>query len=178
MRLDPDAVLSALSGGDAPSLDSPSLQPTAPTMGELPDDANTRKPAWTRWAIPLTLVAVIAAAAIYEFSRGRRRRAARAGSADAGASDRRARVRAETVRAGVSETPLPNPIGTPPVDRARRREPAARRGAGVRTAPTLARAATAAPAPSAAEAPLVLTFRDASWTEVKDAQRTACWSRR
>ena len=70
VRIDAEKVLAALPGGDAPALGSPALQPTAPTIGHLPT-MEYAKPGWTRWAIPLTLVAVIAAAAIYEFSRGR-----------------------------------------------------------------------------------------------------------
>src|SRR6185436_16735320 len=70
LHLDADAVLASLPGASTPSLDSPALHQTAPTIGELP--ASERgKSSWTRWAIPLTLVAIIAAAAVYEFSRGR-----------------------------------------------------------------------------------------------------------
>jgi type IV pilus assembly protein PilF len=69
LRLDPDEVLGALTTGTAASaLDAPLLQATAPTMGELPT-AEHSKAAWTRWAIPLILAAVVAAAAVYEWVR-------------------------------------------------------------------------------------------------------------
>jgi cytoskeleton protein RodZ len=70
LNLDAEAVLASLPGGTTPLPDSPLLHPTAPTMGELPT-LERSKSSWTRWAIPLTLVAVIAAVAVYEFSRGR-----------------------------------------------------------------------------------------------------------
>ena len=52
-----------------PSLEAPTLQPTAPAMGELPTTVEPSKAGWTRWAIPLTLAAVVAAAAVYEWKR-------------------------------------------------------------------------------------------------------------
>lgn len=69
MNLDPEQVLKALPAGAAtPALEAPTLQPTAPTMGELPT-TEQKKARWTRWAIPLTLAAVVAAAAVYEWGR-------------------------------------------------------------------------------------------------------------
>ncbi len=69
LHLDPDAVLDALPGASAgPALDAPTLHPTAPSIGELPT-TETHRPGWTRWAIPLTLAAIVAAAAVYEFLR-------------------------------------------------------------------------------------------------------------
>ena len=62
VRLDPEAVLGALPAAAAPTLDSPTLHATAPTMGELPTTEPARH-GWTRWAIPLTLVAIIGATA-------------------------------------------------------------------------------------------------------------------
>jgi cytoskeleton protein RodZ len=54
VHLDPDAVVGALpAGAAAPALEAPTLQQTAPTMGELPTTDHSR-PAWTRWAMPLT----------------------------------------------------------------------------------------------------------------------------
>ena len=161
VRVDPDQVLTALAGSDAQSLDSPALQPTAPTIGELPT-ADHARPGWTRWAIPLTLVAVIAAAAIYEFSRGggdsQRTPAVSPGVSE---PERGAAPRP----ASGTETPLPNPVGTP--------APAtgASEAAGVPpgTAPP-APAPTPAAGPATPEPTLVLTFRDASWTDVKDGR--------
>ena len=69
VRLDPEKVLGALpAGATAPALEAPTLQPTAPTIGELPTTDHS-KPGWTRWAIPLTLAAIVAAAAVYEWLR-------------------------------------------------------------------------------------------------------------
>jgi cytoskeletal protein RodZ len=70
LRLDPEQVLGALpAGGAMPSLEAPTLHPTAPAMGELPTTVEPSKAGWTRWAIPLTLAAVVAAAAVYEWKR-------------------------------------------------------------------------------------------------------------
>jgi len=156
VRIDPDKVLAALAGGDAASLDSPALQPTAPTIGELPT-ADHGRPGWTRWAIPLTLVAVIAAAAIYEFSRGGSD-SQRTPAVSPGVSEPE-RGAAPKPPAAASETPLPNPVaGAAPSAESPAREAADK-------APT-----AAASAPAVAEVTLVLAYRDASWTEVKDGR--------
>jgi cytoskeleton protein RodZ len=69
VHLDAERVLRALpAGASAPALEAPTLTQTAPTMGELPTTDHTRTP-WARWAIPLTLVAIIVAAGIYEWMR-------------------------------------------------------------------------------------------------------------
>ncbi len=66
VHLDPESVLGALpASAAAPSLESPALHPTAPSIGELPTAANG-KASWTRWAIPVTLVAIIGATVAYE----------------------------------------------------------------------------------------------------------------
>ncbi len=65
----PSACCGALPGGTAaPALEAPTLHPTAQTMGELPTTDHSRTP-WSRWAIPLVLAAIVAAAAIYEWMR-------------------------------------------------------------------------------------------------------------
>jgi cytoskeleton protein RodZ len=69
VRLDAEHVLGALpSGSETPTLEAPTLHPTAPAMGELPTTDATRAP-WTRWAIPASLAAVVAVAAVYEWAR-------------------------------------------------------------------------------------------------------------
>ena len=158
VRVDPDKVLAALAGGDAAALDSPALQPTAPTIGELPATDHAR-PGWTRWAIPLTLVAVIAAAAFYEFSRGGGD-SQRVPAVPPGVTEPEHGATPPPSGTGAGETPLPNPVGSP--------APEAGGAAGTPPAGAPPAAPTAAPAP--AEATLVLTFRDASWTEVKDSR--------
>jgi hypothetical protein len=74
-------------------------------MGELPT-TEQKKAGWMRWAIPLTLAAVVAAAAVYEWGRpggGPRSTVAK----DAGAvSEAPAAVPGHDK----SETPLPNPF--------------------------------------------------------------------
>ena len=69
LHLDADTVLAALPAAAAgPALEAPTLHPTAPSIGELPT-TEPHRPGWTRWAIPLTLAAIVAAAAVYEFLR-------------------------------------------------------------------------------------------------------------
>jgi len=157
VHVDPERVLAALSAGDSHEPDSPALHPTAPTMGELPTSDHAR-PGWTRWAIPLTLIAVVATAAIYEFARGpgEPRRPAVPTPA---ASEPEPPPAAKAPAAGGAETSPPAPPSTPlsnPFSAA----PATVAPAGP---------AAGAAAPGGAEATLVLAFRDSSWAEVKDA---------
>jgi len=150
-------------------------------MGELPA-VDRGKPGWTRWAIPLALLAAIATAVIYEYSRGRvdglRLPAIFSGF-------RAPETAAPTAPAApTGETPLSNPIvEAPPEPKgAEPAAPGAADAAPTEAAPGAATPATTTAAPAteteappaatsaapAAEATLVLTFRDASWTEVKD----------
>jgi cytoskeleton protein RodZ len=106
MKLDADAVLAALPGtGAAPALEAPSLHETAHSIGELPT-AGGHRPGWTRWAIPLTLVAIIAGAAAYEFLRpiGDARRA---GTKESPAVATTAPAKPAPESGGVA---LPNPV--------------------------------------------------------------------
>jgi cytoskeleton protein RodZ len=183
VRLDPESVLAALPGtASTPTLDSPQLHATAPTIGELPTNEHS-KPGWTRWAIPLTLVAIIAAAALYEFIHP---------AADIHRDG--ANVPASAPEASLSKTapeiigtPLPNPVapvpgpsyvampdampGPVPAPTASIIVPAVTAAKPAIEAPPAAPAATAAAASSAravADSPLTLAFRDFSWTEIKD----------
>jgi len=176
VRLDPDAVLAALPPGAAmPTLDSPALHPTAQTMGELPS-AEPPRHGWTRWAIPLTLAAIIGATAAWEWMHPAGE-APRAPGKDVPPPERAAPSRGPEVIG----TPLPNPIAMAPAPVA----PAPEKNLPTETAPVASIApapATATPpvpeagptvappasAPAPPEAPLVLSFRDFSWTEVKD----------
>jgi cytoskeleton protein RodZ len=167
VRLDPETVLAALPGAAvAPALEAPALHETAPTMGELPTSERTR-PGWARWAIPLTLVAIVAAAAVYEFMRGPDSRPATPAAGPERAAAERPTVATAAVPAPPpaaapaepSGTPLPNPVAaTPP--------PPAAESAAPATAPAPV-SAVAGP-PGAADVPLVLAFRAASWVEIKD----------
>jgi cytoskeleton protein RodZ len=166
VRLDPEKVLGALAAGaTASTLAAPTLQPTAPTIGELPTSDHA-KPGWTRWAIPVTLAAIVAAAAVYEWSRPAGDGRPVGGSAAPGTGGHSAAPPAAQDRSAV---PLANPVAA---------------GASAPEAIPL-QAPAAVPAPSAAPAgaapaaipvgsapasdqPLTLSFRDYSWTEVRD----------
>jgi cytoskeleton protein RodZ len=68
LKLDVDAILAALPGDGAAALDRPSLAATTRAIGELPSERAAR-PGAAKWAIPLALIAIVAIAALYEFSR-------------------------------------------------------------------------------------------------------------
>lgn len=181
LQLDAETVLGALAAGSgAPALAAPTLQPTAPTMGELPVGDHPR-PAFSRWAIPLTLAAIVAAAALYEWLRP-------AGDgkpvvSQAPATTERP-VTVAPVPPPVGGSPLPNPLASAPPAAATAAEVASPAVAATETAvgsapATLAASksieaparegiAGAAAAPGPGDAQLVLQFRDFSWTEVKD----------
>ena len=165
LRLDSDTVLAALPDSAAPAAhEHPSLAPTPRPMGELPADAQTR-PSPARWAIPLALVAVVTVAAVYEMARPP------AEPARPVASDRsvpptvKAAPAAETapgIAPGNTSTALPNPLaGTDDKADAPPDGAMAKAAAGDPPAPR-------ALAPGAATAPIVLTFVDTSWVEVRD----------
>jgi cytoskeleton protein RodZ len=166
LRLDPESVLGALPAATgAPALESPALRPTAQSIGELPAAERSER-GWGRWAIPVTLVAIIAATVIYEQMGpavdSRRGVAREAPHPPEGAADARAPE--------IIGTPLPNPVATPgPTTR----EPPPAEAAAVTPE-------TRAPAPPAVlpmTAPLVLAFRDFSWTTVKDRDGAVLLSR-
>jgi cytoskeleton protein RodZ len=163
LQLDPEAVLSALpASAAAPSLEAPTLHATASSIGELPD-AGGRKSAWTRWTIPLVLIAAVAGAAVYEYRR----------QADDDAANGAQRPATPARNTGEVTTALPNPVlsapstdapstgASPPAPSA-----ASPTDAAADAAPTSANVAALAPA--AEEATLVFDYRDFSWTEVRD----------
>jgi cytoskeleton protein RodZ len=177
VRLDPDQVLGALAAGTAErALEAPALQQTAPTMGELPT-AEHSKAGWMRWAIPLMLAAVVAAAAVYEWLRPSEVTHPAAATAS--------ETSAAPAPGDKSVTSLPNPVvaaaaSAAPTSAAEvtpaGSAPASVPAAGIVVAPASAAsgpAATAAAPPAAAAAPAAeetigITFRDYSWTEVRD----------
>ncbi len=170
VRLDPDDVLGALAAGTATSaLDAPTLQATAPTMGELPTTEHT-KAGWTRWAIPLVLAAVVVAAAVYEWVRPH----SVANPAAPVAIAPEASV-APTMSPDKAATLLPNPLAAsiPPAAPAPPAEPPQAVASAPTTptagivAPSATTAAAAAAAPAAGET-IAFAFRDYSWTEVRD----------
>lgn len=151
LHLDSTSVLAALPEGDAaPSLDRPSLASTTRTMGELPAELQAKSNA-ARWAIPLALVAIVAIAAVYEWTR-----TAPAGTRS-GADTKTAPVAAPVA------TPAPDSAVAAPgtTDPAATAEPARSESRGPGGAP-----ATATPG----NTPLVLVFRGSSWVEIKDAK--------
>ncbi len=175
VRLDADTVLGALpAGAAAPALAAPTLHQTAPTMGELPVTDHAR-PLFSRWVIPLTLAAIVAVAALYEWFRPAGETRPAAGKVPA----------ATSAEPPGTPTPLPPNVGTPmpdplpltpntgtPLPNPLAAAPATITPAAHADAtPTEASApavATAPGAPGADDVELVLAFRDFSWTEVKD----------
>lgn len=158
LRLDTATVLAALPEGDAaPSLNQPSLAPTPRAMGEIPADAQS-KPGSARWAIPLALVAIVAIAAVYEWTRNVPEAPRGASDAKSGAIATPVPTQPLTAPAPASDAAMPAPVATAPsADAPQAAEPA-------RTGSTVV--APAAPG----NAPMVLVFRGSSWVEIKDSR--------
>jgi cytoskeleton protein RodZ len=192
VRVDAESVLDALPAGTATSnLESPALHAMAPTMGELPTTEPARH-GWTRWAIPLTLIAIIAATAAWEWIHP-------AADAPRGAAKKAAQLptgQATAVAPEVIGTPLRNPLASsapptvpsaaplqaPPPAKSLAASPAPMNPATTEASepapPARAVVAQTAGAPAAAvEAPLTLAFRDFSWTEVRDRSGRVLLSR-
>jgi len=170
LRLDPDAVLGALPAAPTPMLDSPALHTTTQTMGELPTTEAPRH-GWTRWAIPLTLIAIIGATAAWEWMHPAAE-SLRSAVKPASAPERTAAPRTPEVVG----TPLPNPVTAtsgPAESVASPPPPVAPAPAAAGSEPPSSAEAAVANAPVAVEpvaagAALSLSFRDYSWTLVKD----------
>ena len=157
LRLDADALLSALpESAAAPSLDRPTLTPTARTMGDLPSESPA-KPSAARWAIPLALIAIVAIALAYEFGRPLLERGkSELGSRMPPAKTTPAPAALSAPATDSPATPAAAPAATPVAQDNAQAEP-----------PTTA--ATMAPG---TETPLVFVFRGTSWIEVRDAKGT------
>ena len=185
VHLDPEKVLGALpAGASAPTLEAPMLQQTAPTMGELPTSEHS-KSGWTRWAIPLTLAAIVAAAATYEWLRPPGESRATLGGDPAANIERPAPIIAKQEAPGTS---LQNPLAatapdpTPDTPPSTSSAPASTASPSSASTASSAPASTASPSPATAPSPaptpatgttialqpLMLAFRDYSWTEVRD----------
>jgi cytoskeleton protein RodZ len=181
VRLDPETVVGALAeGSTGSSLAAPTLHPTAPTIGELPTSDHA-KPGWTRWAIPVTLAAIVAAAAVYEWLRPAGDGHLAGGTVTPGAP---ATSTAPPTSAPAPTTPAhpAPPAGVPDRSAVPLASPQATGTSGPEPAPVPAPVTVPAPAPIAADAPapgpaaaapaddqpLTLSFRDYSWTEVRD----------
>jgi cytoskeleton protein RodZ len=165
LRVDADAVVAALPGHESGSpLDRPTLTPTARPMAELRDESERRN-TWARWLIPLALLAIVAVAAVYEFTRpalSGRRAAADAASGPA---------TAPTPPSATQATALPNPLEPPSSSAAPSTAAPPVKGNAEPVAATQAAAASSAASAAGtavSEATLLLTFNASSWVEVKD----------
>ncbi len=167
LKLDVDAILAALPGDGAAALDRPSLAATTRAIGELPSERAAR-PGVAKWAIPLVLIAIVAIAALYEFSRppspapvATTPAAAPApapppaaepspSSPPAPQADAQPGGPPPASLAGTTTTSLPNPVAA---------------GA---TAASSASAPAASPAAQGAPNQLSVRFHGTSWIEVRD----------
>ena len=190
VQLDPERVVRALpAGASAPTLEAPTLTPTAPTMGELPTTDHT-KARWARWAIPLTLAAIIAAAGVYGWMRPRgeirvaagERRLRRKRRKSGARNSHRRMCRALSLRNPLAATSPPTE-GSPVTDSSVVTAPAAPASPTPAAAPTSASTtpspiasdaaktspiATGVAAAPATEQTVVFAFRKYSWTQVRD----------
>lgn len=141
LRLDPDATVAALPGTEA-TLERPSLAPGHRTIGEIPRDEARRSPV-ARIAIPAALVAIVAVAVAYEWTRP---------GADARKATAEKRSAAPATTPVPAATPLPNPLA-----------------ASVAISPTAPESAIGPPPAPATDGTLVFAFRGLSWVEVRDA---------
>jgi cytoskeleton protein RodZ len=185
MHLDPDAIVAALPDAvAAPALDKPAIGISTRPMGELPVSQQARGITWSRWAIPLAIAALIGVAAMYEITRKES-----LPLSDKAPAAKRVQVDPIGPLTGAG-TPLPNPLAgsettatqapanAPPMDAPTgppRGDPAALPGPPASPPPSLPITVANAPTvPSStssvpAAATLVIKYRGASWTEVRDA---------
>lgn len=193
VHLDPAVVLAALPGDGAdPGLTRPALATQGRPMGEIPAEHAPRR-TWTRWAIPLALIAIVAVAVAYERLRPQTASTADTSAVPASGTTSHPRTPADA-QPPPGATTLPNPVGataveippsgdtpgTRPADQAAAPPAtAAASTSGAVLAPSAARPAASTPAVTApatvaaasATAPVLeLAFRGVSWIEVKDAR--------
>jgi cytoskeleton protein RodZ len=169
LKLDVDAILAALPGDGAAALDRPSLAATTRAIGELPSERAAR-PGVAKWAIPLVLIAIVAIAALYEFSRppspapvATTPAAAPAPAAEPSPSsppapqaDAQPGGPPPASLAGTTTTSLPNPVA------------AGATAASSAPAPAAPSPAAASPATQGAPNQLNVRFHGTSWIEVRD----------
>ena len=157
VNLDPDAVVATLPRGESTSpLERLTYTPGSQPMGEIPVASDRNRKSSTRWLIPLLLLAIVAAAAYYEYSRTLS--APRRAASDVAPSPASAPAGSPT------STSLPNPLESV------RGEPSSPSAAPPEKAPEPATAPkSSAPA---ADSSIVLTWTGPSWVEVRDANGT------
>lgn len=188
LRLDPDEVLARLPAPGGVS----ALPPASPGMGEIQFGARRRQ--WSRWAIPLALVAMVAIAALYEYlrpgSESNRTGEARVSPTAPQPGPPIATTAPPVAPVAPTDTagkPLPNPLKGP--TDAQMTTPDANGStaapvSGTKSTGSAAPAADSSPTPPPQAAPIVSTaippgapgdptlvvvFRGTSWIEVKDA---------
>lgn len=175
LHLDPEKVLASL---PEPAKGETPLPPTSGNMGEIRVET-TQGRNWTRWAIPLALIALVALAAVYEYLR---RDPEVPGMTETrpvpmpGRTPPAAPATTTTAPLAPSEPagrPLPNPLAGGDSEAAKSAsEPALASGAPAPAAETAAAAgtvvSTAIPPLRPGEPTLVIVFGGTSWTEVKD----------
>lgn len=150
LSLDAEDLLSLLpDAARAPALEAPALQSTTAMIAELPI-ASAAQPRFTRWVIPIVLVACIVLAAAYEWYRGELAPQNNAPGA----------VPLAAAPAAPRSMELANPLAA----EAQTVAPAATPAASESSAAVVA-VVTAPPAPAA---PLQLRFAGPSWTEIRD----------
>ena len=166
LKLDVDAILAALPGDGAAALDRPSLAATTRAIGELPSERAAR-PGAAKWAIPLVLIAIVAIAALYEFSRP---------PAPVATTPPAAPAPPPAAEPSPSASPAPQadaqPGGPPPVSLAGTSttslpNPVAAGATAASSAPATA-APSASPAAQGAPNQLNVRFHGTSWIEVRD----------
>ncbi|MEO5701050.1 MAG: RodZ domain-containing protein [Casimicrobiaceae bacterium] len=164
MGLDPQVIVDALPGASVDGgLESPPLHATAVKIGELPSDAR-RPQAWLRWALPVVIVAGIAAVVAYQHVRGDL--AGQASPTAASPGTEAAPVAPGASDASGGSTPLPSPVVNPSLVTVPDTAPAAR----TETPAAVKPPASALPtAPTSAGESLGVAVRAPSWVEIKDA---------
>jgi cytoskeleton protein RodZ len=164
LGLDGEDLLALLPNATrAPALEAPALQSTGAMIAELPT-AGTAKPNFSRWVIPIVLVASIVAAAAYEWYRGGLAPQSDATYPPPPASG-------ATAPAATRSQELPNPLAAEEPASEVAGVPLGREvGAQVAAAPAavLAPGAAARAAAAAPAAPLQLSYRGPSWTDIRD----------
>jgi len=163
LNLDADAIVATLPRGEATSpLERLTYTPASPPMGELRIGGERRSRSSSRWLIPLALLAIVAAAAVYEYMRPQTgpRRPVETSTAPA-------------MPSSAATSALPNPLDAAKSDQA---------DAPATGAPPMSSATstlTAAPDPTTATAlsaqtsgtgpaTFLITWNGPSWVEVRD----------
>lgn len=163
LKLDVDAILAALPGDGAAALDRPSLAATTRAIGELPSERAAR-PGAAKWAIPLVLIAIVAIAALYEFSRP-------PSPAPVATTPPAAPAPPPAAEPSPSSSPAPQanaqPEGPPPAPAAGTTTTSLPNPVGAVAPATPSPAGASLPAPGAPNQ-LSLRFLGTSWIEVRD----------